>query len=668
VQGLSRRRGGRDQRRDWLRRAIIPQRLDSHRSTVASRVPDAHDEILVERVQDALRSAKRPPAFPEALDLSVVVAELGRWLADERQWHHADVNSWKSLIGDLRRAVLAYPDGVLVHAGNPADIRAELDTCAREAADKTIRRELLLRNRLRELAESMQDGLARAAARDAAWQDLLARCSSPDEARRAARRLIVLVEWAGHDVSEIRNHLQGILAGGHVGPLAPSWHRLRRARERVAEDPPIATVAVWLRMLFAPVGDPPAIDVGRHVRVFRADWLRSIVEAEDHPDSPSDLALDDGILRDFCLRRVGTDRDADDDDDRTAIPTALVRVELTEVSRADFVALARRTAATLGALGTLYGAAASLWQLDTSYVSFRDGRRSAAESVAPPVESPTIAERVGVDRDPTAAILRHEGERLGRHLPVRDGRMWEISELLVWLRDARSSPPPARLVLCHRAIETVSGWAGVPTPRRFVDDHLIPSWAHGRMLNAIAAIAVDFVYNDNRRLFYEHLAEHQEWAELVNDPALGLREAAETRRPAALMQVLRGLDTLNERIAEDHPTRPRLVALRRDAATGKATLQWFERLVKQGGVNESRRSRTRNALMHGGPLSDGIIDAVLPFAQYMADESLSRALEAHLDAESASGAFLRRSRALERMRRRLADGTPADEALDLGLA
>ena len=243
--------------------------------------------------------------------------------------------------------------------------------------------------------------------------------------------------------------------------------------------------------------------------------------------------------------------------------------------------------------------------------------------------------------------------------------MLEISELMVWLRDARSSPSPARLVLCDRAIETVSGWAGVSTPRRFVDAYLIPSWAHVRMLNAIAAIAIDVVYNDERRDYFEDRPEHQAWAEVVNDPELRLRDAAESRRPAALARTLARLSWLSERIPEGHPARRQIDVLQREVRTPRSTLAWFDRLVAQGRLNESRRSRTRNALMHGGPLASAIVEVVLPFALYMADESLGRALEAHLEGEAADAAFLRRSRELERMRRRLADGVPAAEALSL---
>jgi len=110
---------------------------------------------------------------------------------------------------------------------------------------------------------------------------------------------------------------------------------------------------------------------------------------------------------------------------------------------------------------TLYGADPSLWRVDNSFVTFRDGTRSASTFAASVVDAASFTERSAVSRDPTAGLLRHNAQRLGKHLPTAPGRMDEIAELMLWIRDARSSPPASRLVLCDRAIETVSGWVVV---------------------------------------------------------------------------------------------------------------------------------------------------------------------------------------------------------------
>lgn len=76
--------------------------------------------------------------------------------------------------------------------------------------------------------------------------------------------------------------------------------------------------------------------------------------------------------------------------------------------------------------------------------------------------------------------------------------------------------------------------------------------------------------------------------------------------------MLARLDWLSDRIPESHSARRRINVLQGHVRTAKATLAWFDRLIKTGGINESRRSRTRNALMHGGPLAGATVNTVLP--------------------------------------------------------
>lgn len=620
-------------------------------------------EQLIDRVETALRLAVRPPPFPETVALPQLVSEMQSWLADERQWRHAYPRSWRSLLNDVRRSVVAYPDSVLAHAGSSGDLRGELDLCASELADKDLRREELLRRRLSSMCTRLADGLSSPAARTAAWQDLLVRSESSREAQDAARRLFALTSWAGHDTKSLLDSMAFCLQGQKQRPLAPASHRLRRSGERVAAAPRRSTVGVWLRLLFAHLGGAGTLPVGPGVSLYQAEWLAPKFANKNDPRTPRDVANDDGNLRLLCqVDKVG-DACKPTVAKHVETPTALVRVELADVTTEEAVARARRTAATLGALGTLHGAAPSLWQVDTSYVTFRDGARSAAEFAAPPVDSASFKERVGVGRDPTAAVLRHHAQRLGSHLPVHTGRMREIAELLMWLRDARSSSPPARLVLCDRAIETVSGWAGLPTPRRFVEKHLIPSWAHLQMLNEIWAIAIDLVHNDERSRFFKDNPLYHAWADVIKDPDLRLREVADSRDLGAMSAVIGHVSSLSARLPHDHPVRGRVEQLERRVRTPQAALTWFDGLIKQGLVNESRRSRTRNALMHGGPLAEATIDVVISFAQYMADEALGRVLDAFLDGEDACAAFIDRGDELARMRRRLSEGTPAHEAL-----
>jgi hypothetical protein len=619
------------------------------------------DQERLERVEAALRGARHPPLFPETVDLSLLVRELESWLADERQWRHAYTPSWKSLVRDVRRSVIAYPPSVLASAGGGDGLRDELDLCAREIAEKELPREELLRRRLGSICTRLREGLTSPGARAAAWDDVISRSGSAQEAKSASKRLFSLTAWAGLDTRALLEAIEFSLQGQGQLPLAPASHRLRRAGERVVEAPRTATIAVWLRLLFAPLR-AGTLSVGPLVTLYQADWLASRF---DQPDAgaPQDIVQDDGILRQFCRVDEVLASTQPTVAKHVETPTALARIEVTDATTQDAVARARRTAATLGALGTLYGAEPTLWQVDHSYVTFRDGRRAAATSAAAIVESPTITERIGVSRDPTSGLLRHNAERLGRHLPVEGGRMGEIAELLLWLRDARSSPPPSRLVLCDRAIETVSGWAGVASPRRLVERHLIPLWAHRQMLGEVRAIAIELFYNDPRRVFPKDDDRHQCWADLVTDSALRLREVAEAGDYSALSALISHMAMLGAGLPADHPQHDRVEQIDRRLRTPKAAQRWFSELVELGNANEERRSRTRNALMHGGPLAEATAEVLIPFAQYMADEAIARTLNAFLDGEDAPAAFIKLEDKLVLMRRRLSMNGPVHEAL-----
>ena len=485
------------------------------------------DEEKLARVEAALRASRQRPPFPEVMGLPHLVAELRVWLTDDRQWRHASAGGWKSLLEDLRTSLKTYPNAVIAPAADPEELLDEIEQCTRELKEKELRREELLRRRLSRVCDRLEMGLATPAARTAAWDDLLARALSQTQGRASARRLFDLAASAGLDGESLLRALEFCLEGGRQRPISSAALRLSRAGQQLTMAPGRETITVWLRLLFAPLR-AGTLAIGPRVQLFQASWL---VPRLDEPDSatPIEAANDDGSLR--SLARADDVLAAPADETHVDTPWALVRIDVPNATAYEAVGRARRTAATLGALGTLYGADPSLWRVDDSFVTFRSGKRSAASFAAPVAESPTFVERVAVGRDPTAAVLRHTAERLGALLPVARGRMNELAQLMLWLREARSSPPAARLVLCDRAIETVSGWAGVPTPRRFVELHLIPSWSRRQMLGEFRAVAIDIYYNDQRRVFPVGTLARDAWATAVSDPALRLRGSRKAIRP-----------------------------------------------------------------------------------------------------------------------------------------
>jgi hypothetical protein len=618
------------------------------------------DEQKLDRVEAALRASLRRSPFPELVGLPHLVQELRSWLIDDRQWRHARGGGWRSLVRDVEASLLAYPASVLAHAGGRSELRDELQQCDRELAQEDLRREEMLRRRLSHICDQLEVGLITPDARTAAWDDLVARNASQSQARASAARLFDLTAWAGLESEGLLQALEFYLGGQTQRPIAPARLRLARAAAQVARAPERAIITVWLRILFAPI-HAGMLAVGSNVQIYQASALAGKFA---HPDAatPTEVVNDDGSLRSLCRADELLNPSHPPVATHVETPWALARIEVPNATTQEAVGRARRTAAILGALGTLYGADPSLWRIDNSFVTFRAGSRSAASFAAPVADSASFTERVAVSRDPTAGLLRHTALRLGKHLPTTPGRMDEIAELMLWLREAHSSPPPSRLVLCDRAIETVSGWAGVATPRRFVEMHLIPSWSRRQMLGEIRAIAIEIFYNDQRRVFPAGDPRHDAWAEVVSDPTLRLRDIAEGDA-AALKALIANVDTLLARLPRDHPDWDQVDQLGRHVASPRATLDWLKELTKRGMANEARRSRTRNALVHGGPLSGPTVDVVIAFAQYMADEALARTLEAFLDGEDTCTAFMKLGHHGDRLIRRLRAGDPVAEVL-----
>jgi hypothetical protein len=625
--------------------------------------PLAEDERHLDQLVQALDGARTEPPWAETMALPDAVGELVRWLNDDGQWHRGGATAWRTLIADVRGSLAAYPSAVVRHAGDREALLADLKECVAAFGDDALRTAATLRRRLHLLAGQLRQGLRTTAALRDAWQDLRQRSESSDQAELAARRLLALARWCGHDPTRLREALTWELVGQRPRPQAPAWHRLRRAQARLLAAPPRATVVVWLRLLFASIRRPTVIDLGSAVTLYQGTWLRSAFAAGDQSGVPPEFALDkDGFLAAFCHVSSAEQRE-EAEHGPGEIVDAFARVELQDVLLSEALPRARRTVATLSALGALYGAEPSLWRLDNSYVTFHDGGYGTSTFSAPPVEAPTITERVGVTRDPTAEILLRSRKKLAAHLPVGDGPMAAAAELLTWLRDARSSPPPSRLVLCDRVIETVSSWAGISKPQRFVEDHLIPSWAYGRMNSTLLSIAQDIRHDDHRRHYPPETNEYAAWKEIIDHPQLGFQDAQDGRFSVDLGGVIRSLAWLRERVRPDSDVHRCIEEMVQRLSSGQAAARWFDDLCRTALANERRRSRTRNALMHGGPLTEATVTAVLPFAEYMASEAIGHTVESQLDGVDTTDFFLGRAANLRRMHRRLKAGEAPDTAM-----
>ncbi|HUE29016.1 MAG TPA: hypothetical protein VMP89_19735 [Solirubrobacteraceae bacterium] len=168
-------------------------------------------------------------------------------------------------------------------------------------------------------------------------------------------------------------------------------------------------------------------------------------------------------------------------------------------------------------------------------------------------------------------------------------------------------------------------------------------------------------WGDGRTGVVAGFPEHAVWQEILKHPPLeiGLGE----RRSFNLKGLLTETQWLIERLPADSDAARQTAKLADRTANGQATAAWWDKLCKEALRMEARRLRTRNALVHGGPLAPATVEAVAVFAEHLAGEALAACIEGRLLGSDLIDYFLDRNRRIADMRARLKQGAKPSEAL-----
>lgn len=623
------------------------------------------EQGYVDAVVKALAAGKQDEPWPEHLLLRDALDELTRWLADDHQWGaRGSGPHWLSLLRDLRDAIGDLGPSARSALGVELAL-ATLEQAATEFSGKPQVKDTALRKRLTDCATQLTQWADQPSMLLAAWDDLLACAEDREAAPAAARGFLSLAGWTGHDVSsyvrEITRALDGEgtmrIDGELVSPPmdTPLQERLDAARSAVEVQPARASLTVWLRFRLAQIRWPPVISIGEAVRIYRGDWLRScLCGPAAHHDLPVE-ATGQGAeaLRDFCGVEPAHVEAGGPPHDPHETPFAYIRVAVGEQLVSRTVEIARSNAEAIAALGAVYGEEPTIWRLERSYCLF-DGDGEAGGSVS--AEEPAWTESVGVAEDRTGQIVLEVSERLAGHVPFRDPELEEAMSMFGWLRGARSTPPAARLVLCDRVIEAVCGWAGMRSRQAFVRDHLIPWWARTRVEFLPRKVAHRLFLGPSARLPADDTFRAV-WDEIRNHEPLGLR----THPPKVTTSTLVAeVPWLLSRVSAENPLGQDLAELERRTRTGAAALEYWQSWRARGELIEARRLRSRNAIIHGGPLSATTVEQVVLFAEHLASEALITSLDAKLAGKTIAGHFGDRLARVATMERRLRDDDPAD--------
>ena len=638
------------------------------------------------RVRDALRSAERKNDLSSTLSISAVLAELEQWLEDERQWTQGSGKDWGALLDDLTGAwVDAGPElcASLVNAAGTA--KSEVAEIRKELGQKA-ERDRSTKRRLELAADSIRAALLDEEALGAAWKDLL-EAEGIRDSRKAARLLSGLTGLAGHG-AQLFDRLQRILADdgfeialarGEEPPVsheerggASPQERVGLAKTQITALPPSGEAVVWMLFAFAPKMWPPVLEVGERLTLYDVSWLRAVCEnggraaypvAPEVEADPRFLSLllpevekpKEGPLPPLAPRAV----DADE-----KVPRVAIRLDLGEVRISEAESLARSSAEALVALADLHGAE-SPWVLEESFVMLIDGRHGGSTFASPAAFALNSEKRLALSSDTTAEVIAKNAEEWAAHFPIADPRMRQAAHLLLWLRKARETWAPGRLILCDRVIERVAAWAGVANPKRFLEDHVSLSWALAQVRHRLAGVGFDAFASLNSAdrgdaaIWERYLVGHEE-IRMDSEIGLSLGEKSWTVQPWG---VIEKLGWLAERVPPNTLAYEEIEFLAERTQNGRALAGWVDELMGEFNVMESRRRRLRNALTHGGPAGEEAATEVLQFVESVAVSALHTSMKGRFRGAPLVDHFLERRRVNERLLAALRAGAEPAEVL-----
>lgn len=608
------------------------------------------DEAQFGRVIEALEQAhRRPPRFSAAAEVPVVLSELEEWLADERQWVSGYSGQWRSLIDDLitARSAVGERFGTYLRSDARAGVWAELARVRRALKERRQGGpDPVLRRRLKKSAEQLRLAIVEADALLAAWEDLLL-VSSDEAALARAHTLLILAAEQSLDPKSIASQLAEVLrdSGYRIAILrgessnrfeslaeragASIGERLELCRSLLATPAASGEAVVWLRYLLAPLDLGTMIEISERVRIYAQGSLREAWIADQQEQLPPELRNGNRPRNLAMMARI-PDPDEDEEDeayedpDEGRPPYALIRIDLGRVRFSEALALARETAELLVSLAVLHGADPSIWLLTGDYVTFRDGRGVGGTFTAPPVFKPTLEQDSAMGSDRLPFILSQWSEQLAPHLPLTRPDLRRAAQLAYWMRRAQETWEPGRLVLYDRIFEQVAGWAGFTDLARFVEDCLQPSWPLGRIRNEITNCwaAVHDAGSSPLRAISEPA-----WSEIMAAPEIEYVPRDDGGWEVNLKGVLLRLDFILERLDSESALHERVDRLRQRTSSANATLIWLDELDGHFAALRARTRRLRNALVHGGPVSEQAAASVLPFAEWLATDALHTALD-----------------------------------------
>ncbi|MDA0161339.1 hypothetical protein OM076_13760 [Solirubrobacter ginsenosidimutans] len=579
------------------------------------------DPIWFRELKPALLERwRRPASMGVDLEPSDVADEFAEWVDDDSRWAALGRGDrdWRSLLGDVVASwslLGAHLERVIAAAPHVAALERVL------AAQRV--KEGLHRRAISDAAAHLAGGLVQPGTLLAAFEDLLeaaeqhVRPGSPAPAVRWHLALLASAgERHGHDWSVVADRLRNAV---EWFPDTPFESRLDTARTALQADARQGRSVVWLCVDHASASEPSS---DPRVELFDGDWLLAVlgVWTGQRAGVPPELAADPEVLA-RAWPRLHPEQPVQEQ-----IPVVFARVDLGDGPTAGARDRARDTLELLLARASVLQGGTN-WRISGKVIHFVDG--DAVFESSGPVGDPDIYTRLSrtdVIRDPTAETIKRELPRLRAHLPVTDRRLRAALQLNQWLHDARRTGPPARLVLSSRIIEQCARWADL-SPPAFVADNLAWSWCWAQVADELERAGREAV--DNMRGHSGATTTPEERAAFLKVSAEIFRPDRDSWRPRVYpWKVLERLSWLIARFPPDGWIGDWLIDLSARTADGSTVFSWLKRLESEFTTQHARAVRTRNVIVHGGPLLLPTAHSIVGFQ----DEVAAHALESTMDA------------------------------------
>jgi hypothetical protein len=194
----------------------------------------------------------------------------------------------------------------------------------------------------------------------------------------------------------------------------------------------------------------------------------------------------------------------------------------------------------------------------------------------------------------------------------------------------------------------------VSDPTRFTRENLLPAWAYNRIRQEILTATVEAI-----TAIRFSPGGDQKYMDVLRTQDLGYKPG----ESIDLAGVLRQIDWLLGLLPSGHPPERRLRAVRDRTVAGQATAAWWDQFAADFRRIERRAKRTRNALVHGGPLAPHTVDAVINFRVAIARDAMAGAIYALMRDVNPVDHFIARRERLGRRREQLHDGVATHLAM-----